>query len=1066
MAKRFSSGFISDLGIEYNVEIWDSSFAGANTTFVLGGDGFTINEEGDADDPFKEIAGTSVNFTMQIQTANATAIATFITDLLTASEKRFQVLITKGATPANFWFGNILTDISMLHDRSPSAFEISATCGLGALAKIDYNNAGTAYTGSATLLEHAVNCLSKIGTFATFFTTEWCITTVVNWYEDSQATGGANDPFALTRNDHRTYYDTDGQGVKKYKSCFDVLQSVVGRMGARIFLSDGKFRIEQLSERDNVTIVERRYQKDGTYITNASISHDQATLNQTSEARLTAGTFDWLPAVREVKITYTSKNWVNHLAGASWTSASSAAFTISGLVHTGGNVTIRIMMGVFQSLQNIAYTGGATVAIIYRLKVKLGTKYMRRPVLSVFGNSVAYGPQDWVTAVSYYYFHREVSVPSVGTSHPVDTAFLDFVSTPLPESGDMEVTLDSYSIRRMDTGATVTFPDTVVLTWASQNPLLQVSSNGNAISDFADKTYTATATSGTNNSEIYEVETITGDGTTSNSLSRLQVYTGTAWVDSASWRVGTSGSWQDISILHVKEILALRQKNMRVYKGSIRGSGLAHSRWSFDGNFWILLEGTYTANFDIWDGTFVAVARDATNISSATALLEPKESFVLPPLPGITGTVGNNLGHILASATTASTLPTGAVTSITLTQSVLENAFLEGDTITLVNPVTGYTQNLTVSSNSPNGATAIAVSGYIADDFPPGSFIVVSPQNQTIQNYGSGGGTSASTEYPGNLTSILEFFDRFVRFDSTNEAQWPIEVINIVAETSETAGDGATEGIRFDGAGIKAFKSTSATATFYVLQTGGWELRSSGSTGVTGSGIIVGDGSGMRIFKSTSTTPVIYFNNNGTWDMRTLPDAGNGSVAGIKIDETNGLRAYKATSATPTIHLKADGTFLMDYGGHPTPALGLIYQYAGILFTADAAGTKMQPQLGYILHFNLFGYAENWSVTTCKEFFRFTSEYSAYEIYQIGFGFGSSLGSGTGNNYIEIKFRDDSAGTDTTILTIASTGAYNNNMTGITAVGIDQGDAIWFDCTAVKSTPAQGCTVDIYFRVP
>lgn len=814
------------MGVEYDVEIWDSSFSGTSTAFVLGAEGFTINEEGDADDPFKVIVCTSVSFTMQMQDANVYKINTFITDLLTAAEKRFQVLITKGASPAVFWFGNVLTDISMQHDRSPSAFEVTATCGMGSLSKIDYNDNGTAYTGSATLLEHAVNCLTKIGTLDTFFTTGWAITTVVNWYEDSHVTGAANDPFSLTRNDHRTYYEVDGQGVKKYMSCFDVLKTVVGRMGARIFLSDGKFRIEQLGERENVTITERRYQKDGTYITSASVSHDMDTLNQTSEARLTGGAFDWLPAVRKVKIHYKVKNWINHLAGANWSSAGSSNFTIPGMVHTGGNVIMRIMMGVFQTIQNVNYTSGGNIAIIYRLKIKIGSYYMRRSLLNILGNSVTYEPQGWVSGVNYYYFHRETFVPPIGTTMPVDVAFLDFMSTPLPDSGDMEVKLEFHDIRKMDTGASVSSQDTIILTWQSQNPLLQVMSNGNAVTDLADKTYTAEATGGSDNSETYEVETITGDGTTINSLSRLQVYNGIGYVDSSQWRIGTSGSWYDISELHAKEILSLRQKCLRVYKGSIRGSGLAHSRWAFDTNFWIMTEGRFTANSDTWNGTWIAVARNYNLIDTTITTLTPTDHLVpaatmVPVVP--VAIPLTKIGSILSTATTSATLPVGGITNIKLNQSLLGNAFMAGDAITIVNPENGYTQNLKVITNTTEGDTTVAVSGYIASEFPPGSFIIVSPQNQSIQNYGSGSG-SGSGEFPGSLSSILEFFSQFFRSDATNDPAWRLESPNITLETDENAGDGATAGIRFDGDGLQSFTASSATAGVKIGLAGKLEL--------------------------------------------------------------------------------------------------------------------------------------------------------------------------------------------------------------------------------------------------
>ena len=764
MAKKYHSGFKSDNGTEYDVEIFDSTFAGTSTAFVVDGRGFELSDEGEGDNPHGPIKTTRLSFSILTQTANESAISAFITALATAPEKQFQVKVLKGGSI--FWFGNVLTDVSRQEDTSPYSFEVVAACGIGALSKIDYNNNGTAYSGTETLLAHAVKCLTKIGTMATFFTTGTAITTVVNWYEDSHVTGLTSDPFNLTRVDHRTFFDVDEQGKYTYKSALDVLKEVVQRMGAGIRLSNGTFRIEQIGERDNVSISERYYQKDGTYISAASVNHN-ITLNQTAEARLGSGGFEWLSALRQVEITYKGKDWTNRLAGAFWSSVSSPVFTVSGLVHTGGATTIRLVLGIAQSFQNVAYTAGVNVAVVYKVQIKIGSYYLRRNLADILNYGVTYTETTWSTLVSYYHFHREITsstIPGVGTTHPVDTVLLDITPAPLPESGDMEVALYFHDLRQLNSGATVSIPGTMVITWEVQSPLLQVAASGNPVVDFADVVHISTADAGTANSEKMTFETITGDGQTTNSLSRLQVYNGTVWTDSSQWRVGASGSWLNIGYLHGAEIMAIRKTPVRTYEGSIRGSGVNHSRLAFDGSYWVMLSGTFLANIDEWRGKWLAIALARVGITPATPV--PIDPVIVRP-PNVPPTVPVPPGMaqipgIISSATSAVVISTGTVTTITTDQTLNSGAFVIGQVITVVNPSTGFRQQFTVSANTPAGATSISVTGTATQDSPPGSFILVSPQNYTVQSYGTP--PQATLSVKGGIINGSDIVARVINF--------------------------------------------------------------------------------------------------------------------------------------------------------------------------------------------------------------------------------------------------------------------------------------------------------------
>lgn len=1284
MAKRFHSEDIISLeGYTYVLDVYDSSFGGASTEFKVSAEGFELSYENESADPFEPVNPSRVQFQMF---ANTSGIETLISDMVTASENRFLLRITKDGSI--FWFGKMIADIGVLEDYDRDMnpyFTFTATDGLGLLAEVDYNDDGDPYFGKQTFIQHIVNALGKIGTLSTFHSAgTQAICTVVNWYENSHTTGAAQDPYALTRVAHEAFWSIDSKGVFKYKSTLEVLRQITQLTGARLYQANGAFRFEQLGERDNNSIRERFYDLDGTYVTNALTNYN-VTVAQTTNARLAGNQFSWFPPVKEVQVTFNHEDWRNYTPGVEFDNAGDAVYTATYDVTAGANTTIRISTDLNRVF---TYSGVYTaVFAVFKLRLQVGSYYLKRSINNIFGANITWSQTTWETTTSDYHFTYQYQITGTGTLNNTSGIVID---TPaLPGDGELKIKLDFVEFRKIGNGDVQTTG--VGMTYKFSNLYTRLLHYGNFAEETTAIQYNSINSTGSTNTKIYKLDFYIADAIHDNTINRLEVYDGANWSNSSSWRVGTSGSYVSILTLLGTEILGVQKKPLKKYLGRIKGQFDARHRLSFDSAYWVFLGGTLTARTDEWRGTWVWVARDITGITQQTG--------ISIGVPGVTDTPNNNIltpsgfadkfntetaisiggliGGVLSSSYTSSVIASGTVTEIAVVSPLKENAFQEGQKITIVNPITGSYQNLTVTSNSVEGDTTIQVTGYVIDDYPENSQIIVSPQNETILGFSSN--QEENTEIVSNWWDI---FQQWWEVDNTNDPAWPIEAPNIVIETDENAGDGATAGLRFDGDGlqsfssssatpgvkiglagklelnnldtgtgtdglivesgvvkkktlstvisdhgglsgladddhtqyhndtrgdaryytqtqldagqldnryftesehlntsagagdagkpvkldagghidatmindadidhgsigglsdddhaqyvakdgrsggqtvkggtaagenlrldstanatkgtihfdsdvygnhgfdfrtnqnagngstagltlknsdgIKGYKNSSATPTFYILQTGAWEVRSSGSAGSGASGILISDSAGFKTWKSTSSTPSVLLDHTGKIDLRSTPTVGDGSTAGVQFDDTNGLRSFKSTSATPTFHIKTDGTVILNYDSHPTPAAGLIYQNAGIFYTANAAGTEVHPQLGYIIRFNLFGYGENWAVGTCKEFFRFTSEYSAYEIYQIGYGFGANLGSGTGNNYIDVKFRDDSAGTDSTLMTFSSAGAFNNNITSITAKDIDQSDAIWFDCTAVKSTPAQGCTVDVYIRL-
>lgn len=1205
MAKRFhSTDLVSIDGVEYDVEIWDSSFGGASTAFKTGQDGFTLTYEGDSGKIYTPLLPSQVSFTIESEPGNISAIQSFISDLLTAEEKRFQILIKKGGN--TFWFGNVLNDISRWADVSYQSFQVIATDGLGALKEVDYNNAGVAYSGSDVAMEHFVKALSKIGTLDTFFASgDHALTTVMNWYEDSHTTGTTEDALKKTRLKHAVFYQIDDAGTKNYQSVYDVLAYLCQRFGLRLYLSNGVWRIEQIGERDNSSIRERKYTKAGTYLSNVSVGYN-ITLDQSAEARMRGGFFEWYPALREVTETYNHRTRTNHLAGAAWTDASSPTFTSDISVTKSGNTTLQIS-GIHSRTLSIltGYVDGNNIVGVWGLTLSVGSYYLRRDIAQIQNGNITYTSTEWVDYPSEYkivYNYAAYNFPAIGESVTLPGTIS--ITTPgIEESGNITAEINYLNHRKLTNGNIID-NTTISVGWSFSQMNLQVYTNGNP-ADISDKSIYKVTGPATGNTAKLDFSNIIGDGVDTNSVGKLEVQdSGGFWTDSSQWRVGTTGSYATLSNLFLTEILGLQKTNTRRYLGRIKGSMLAHSRIQFDGNLWMLTNGSFEARRDEWQGTWFAIARSVTFLTpqSPTIVKEPIGSIptiitstpIMVP-PNTSAAVGN----ALSSATVRTAISSGSVTSVAVNQTLAANAFTAGDQIAVVNTQTGATLNLTVSANTAAGDTTVAVSGYSTADFPEGSPVIYLPQNNTTQS-GSGSATATTNQSnwweifqqwyevdntndpdwpiespdisiekdgfridgdgiqsfqvldttPGvkigttgdfylndlsesdnyeilstnaengrveKITAQKDWFDFFRQWwseDETNDVNWPIEAPNIVMETDENAGNGATAGIRFDGNGIRSYnasssdvqsgiatdgsmysrdfnfeddplagvstdgirldstnglkgwKSSSTTPTFYLIPSGAWEARSSGNAGNgTTAGVMFSDSAGFKSWKSTSSTPVVLLSHTGQIDLRTTPNVGNGTTAGVEFDDTNGLRAFKSTSSTPTVHIKTDGTMLFSHGGHPTVSAGIMYVNGGVLYMDNGSGTKVHAQFGHIREFQPIGFTTAWTTGVKSPFFRVTSQYTGFEVYQVGYSVGDTAGSGAGSNQC-IVYHQTASGVTTTIVSTMTcdTAAVSNIVTATNVISLAQGDVFYFNVSSVKATPAQGLYVELYLR--
>ena len=818
MAKRFySENIISLEGYTYVIEIWDSAHGGSAHEFRCEADGFQLIYENTSGELFKPINASRVEFTIFVD--NAT-IEGLYANVITAAENRFLVKITRNGDL--FWYGKIVADIGIKEDISRNmrpVYKVVALDGLGLLAQKDYNNNGTAYTGKARLLEHVKNCLAKIGTLGEFTgAADPAIITVVEWHEDNMASGGGDDPFYLTRVAHESFWSSDNKGKKTYRSCLEVLEIICRNFGARIYQANGAWRIEQITERHNASIAEIRYDETGTYLNHASVNYT-VNLDQATNSKIVGGEYTYFPPVREVRINFFHENWRNYNEGAVFISEISPAHVSIYNAEIGTGSTFQITANVSQV---ITYTGTPYTAVfaVFFCEFKVGSRYLKRDIASIFGTSITYGPTEWSTTVSRYYFAFPFQATGSGTQ--VKNSGI-IINTPvLLEGGNPEIRMIFQEFRKMIDGS----PTTAGLSQSFNigNVYTRLLHFGNYQEENIGLLYSVTSTNGLNNSEVIEFDTNIGDEPYPGTINRLEIWNGSAWVASNGWRNGLSGGYVPLLSLCAEEILATMKEPVEKWLGTLKGQFDARHRFGWSSAHYIFIGGTLTARRDEWSGTYVKIAKDKTSISVATPVplgatpgdgktpfnpTQTPSTFVDPTNNTTEMNVGGVVGSVMSHVSTLNSVGVGPVTSLTLSNAANAGVFQAGQTVTIVNPFNGATQNLTVTTTNLQGATSLSVSGYSAQAFPEGSYIMVSPQNWTIGN-NPGGEDSTWWEVYGQHWSL----------DDTNAEQWPIEGYDTVLETNINAGNGTTAGIRFDGDGIQAYNASSTTPRFSVATDG------------------------------------------------------------------------------------------------------------------------------------------------------------------------------------------------------------------------------------------------------
>ena len=629
--------FRSDYGNFYLIEIWDEDYTGNDPDrFNVTSNGFELNYSGQTDNIYSPVIGSSVSFGMYIKDA---ATRAFETDFKNYQENRYYVKIWKGNFNGQdadkwyntskvsddglvmnfspdeeelvyldfFWGGYILQDVVKIEDAAePYVLQIEANDGIAKLKNVD-----------ALRFRSSITSIFSNAIFSTYshsiFPTEWpALKVISNWWSEQQTYSASDNPLDSTAVDVDVFHEFDADGNIRKASYYDVLTNVCKAFGMRFYFSNGSYRAEQVFQRDISAFTEFSYKTNGNLIGYESVTRDK-TLDQTSnKARLAGNIFNFLPAVNKTQIT-TDEGDVNY---AGIISNQTTQPTID-LGFTTDEPQNWLEINFKSEVELEINTNVNNIRIYYIINVDVvlddgtTTYYLKRNHIGLTPNNAS-----WTTtqAGSGYEvivgpFIEQVQSPYSPPYSEFHSASFTVITPTLPQEGDITVEfngnkwINKSGVTRTLNASNNSYWDSRVISIDKMN-----GNNGHFVE-------ARVTNSNIGSGLVYDLGTTKiFDG--SGNRGSLYYQNGLVYTLTTGWREGNSGSYITAQRLIANEFLALMNKPIQKYEGSIFSSHHFMTRLIFEGKNWLQLGGRFIANSDEWDGEWFAISKETITITN------------------------------------------------------------------------------------------------------------------------------------------------------------------------------------------------------------------------------------------------------------------------------------------------------------------------------------------------------------------------------------------------------------------------------------------------------------------
>lgn len=552
MGARLQGAFYGEEGTRIGVTIDDAEFSGTAVDFdclsleiVWRGD--------DSKERFSPIIGSECKMSLLINNAD---LEDFIEDLVNAVEGRFTVTVatSDGITVQTRWCGYITTDLASIEDTPLEvgyAANLSAVDGLGVLKGLTYSsNALYPYTGYATIAEHLLNCINRLGFVSTYYgNLVPILRTVCNWHSSKWTYSSSLNPLSNSRINHTAFWYRDNKGNYRFSTCYEVLEQIATAFGARIFFSGQSFwfiQVNQMQNANSNTVF--TFLSDGTESTEGAdlrLVHNQANPVASDLLRFSGGFFQFFAPIESVQVDYKHIQTRNLLAGVSFVNGSPVDYTNPNPAYSTTGDTKLSFSSQVRLTTNYQPTPFEAFFVQFKLSIRIGAYYY------VGGDGTDPG---WTTSAGFYYFNS----PVISYADYEQVFSVSFITLPLIAgvSGDFIFAPSIHKAFKLDFTEVTIDPAVglgLLLSWEMFNNYMEVVEAGT----FDEQSDLLRYINTNNAYATKKVQTVVqiGDGPNTVTPGHIEAYTGTNWEASDGWRVGNSGAYKPHSRLLANEII-------------------------------------------------------------------------------------------------------------------------------------------------------------------------------------------------------------------------------------------------------------------------------------------------------------------------------------------------------------------------------------------------------------------------------------------------------------------------------------------------------------------------------
>jgi len=259
MAKRFTAGFKDDLGLEYNIDFYDSDYSGSTVgTLTLATPGFEMDWDGRSQNTHEPILASACSIPIYVSTASE---QTFVSNVQTGQEGRFRVEIFRGPSASQelFWSGVLFCDIT-LQDEDPQLVTLEATDDLGLLDEVLYKNSPTSeFTDTTHLILVFCRILGKVRHIDAWAADKNFLY-VSDHVQHDDMTGAPYTRKIIIN--HTKLRNVNNNGEAEFFTCKEVLVAMLNNLQARLMQYHGAWWIIPVAK-SNTGMTAYAYFKNG-----------------------------------------------------------------------------------------------------------------------------------------------------------------------------------------------------------------------------------------------------------------------------------------------------------------------------------------------------------------------------------------------------------------------------------------------------------------------------------------------------------------------------------------------------------------------------------------------------------------------------------------------------------------------------------------------------------------------------------------------------------------------------------------------------------------------------------